>query len=373
MSHSAVLRAALILLLAVIGSGCSAYIRQAAAGQIALMRERQPVARVLDDPVIPAQLRSRLVTAQSALEFAHQHLALPDNGSYRDVVQLDRPYVLWNVFAAPEFSLKLRNWCFPVAGCVAYRGWFVEADARSFADSLAAQGEDVSVAGAAAYSTLGIFRDPLVSTMLSWSESAVAGLIFHELAHQRVYVSGDTAFSEGMATLVEQEGMLQWLESRGDTAGMCRYLQSLEREREVQALIAATRVSLRRIYRSSDTDEQRRAAKEAAFAKLREDYRRLRQGWGRPPHFDAWFNGPLNNAVLGAAGAYNSRVEVLRVIFESENRNWPAFFARMKRLGRLDHDVRSRVLRHITGAVVRELPSACRAAPAAPATPARAG
>ncbi len=349
------------LLLAAGLGGCSSYIRQAAAGQLELMRGREPVAQIENDPATPAQLRARLATAREALEFAHRELALPDNGSYRDVVTLDRQYVVWNVFATPEFSLRMRSWCFPVAGCVAYRGWFKEQDARAFAAELAATGDDVSVAGAAAYSTLGIFRDPLLSTVLSLSDRAVAGLIFHELAHQRVYARGDTSFNEGLATLVEQEGMLAWLETRGDVDGLCRYAQSLQREREVQALIASTRKTLTRIYRSEADEAGRRASKAAAFAALRADYRSLRAGWSGPPYFDAWFNSTLNNAVLGAAGAYNRRVDALRVIFESEQRDWHAFFRRMDRLRQLGVADRARVLEQITRPVPPAAPAACRA------------
>jgi predicted aminopeptidase len=346
-------------LLATFASGCSAYLRQATAGQIALKRAERPVADVLADPGTTPVLRQRLVTAAAALEFARRELSLPDNGSYRRVVELGRPYVVWNVFAAPEFSLELRRWCFPVAGCVAYRGYFAEADARRYADELRGEGADVAVAGAAAYSTLGFFRDPLLSSMLALSDRGVAALLFHELAHQRVYARGDTAFNEGLATLVEHEGMLAWLESRGDQAGLCRYVQSLAREREVQDLIAVARRRLRRLYRSGPGGDAGRAAKAAEFARLRAEYETLRGRWVGPPYFDAWFRGPLDNAVLGAAGAYSSKVDVLRVIFESERRDWPAFFKRMQRLARLDNAERARVLAAIVRPEPRRSPPGC--------------
>ncbi|MBM4196035.1 MAG: aminopeptidase [Gammaproteobacteria bacterium] len=355
-------RVALVLICvldALATGGCSSYLRQAVAGQIQLMRQREPVAEVLADGATPSSLRAGIAAAQAALDFAHRELELPDNGSYRSVVMLDRPQVVWNVFAAPEFSLVLREWCFPVAGCVTYRGYFAETAADAYAARLAQAGNDVSVIGASAYSTLGYFRDPLLSTVLSLSDRAIAGLIFHELAHQRVYARGDTPFNEGVASLVEQEGMLLWLETRGDQPGLCRYALSLDRERLVQDLVADARRELRQIYRGPGEAGARRAAKATAFERLRENYRRLRATWSGPPHFDRWFSGPLNNAVFGAASTYNRHVDVLRVIFESEGRDWSRFFRRMDRLARLSAAERSRVLAHIERPTARRSPAGC--------------
>lgn len=348
MSRSSVVRLAAAMLCLVVVTGCNpVYLAQAVRGQAQLLGARRPVPQVLADPATDAHLRGRLDAASRALRFAHEALALPDNGSYRDYAHLDRPYAVWNVFAAPEFSLRLRTWCFPVAGCVAYRGYFEEADARVFAARLAARGDDVFVAGAVAYSTLGFFRDPLTSSALRLPEDRVAGLVFHELAHQRLYVGDDTVFNESFATLVEEEGLIRWLGQQADSGALCRYLDGLQRERQVRALLVRARASLGRAYAATVPVEQRRDAKAVVLEELRARYRELRVGWGGPPYFDAWFDGELNNASLGALAAYDELVGTLRVILESEGGDLPAFYRRAERLGRLGRTARGEVLREI--------------------------
>jgi predicted aminopeptidase len=347
---------------ALANAGCSSYVTQAAAGQAEVLRARRPVAEVLADPATPAGVRDRLEEAGRALEFAHAELGLPDNGSYREYADIGRRHVVWNVFAAPEFALRLRTWCFPVAGCVAYRGYFAETDARRYAATLDAEGMDVHVAGAAAYSTLGFFRDPLLSTFVEPPGAAVPALIFHELAHQRVYVAGDTQFSESFAALVEQEGMIRWLEASGEAGRLCRYLTSLEREAQVQRLLADTRARLGRLYAGPGDDAARREAKAAEIERLRARYRGLRAGWNGPPHFDAWFEGTINNAVLGAAAAYDGLVPQLRVILDSEGGDLRAFYRRIERLARLDAADRAAVLAHITSRADPPAAARCRGA-----------
>ena len=328
-------------------AGCSPYLFQAASGQMKIVNARRPVTEVMEDPRTTSELRGKLAGAERALQFAHGELGLPDNGSYGQYVELARPYVVWNVFAAPEFSLTLTTWCFPVAGCVAYRGYFEEAAAQEYAARLAAEGDDIRVDGAIAYSTLGFFRDPLLSTVFRLPADSVAGLIFHELAHQQLYVRGDTVFNESFATLVEQEGTARWLEARGDHAELCRYLAGLERERQVHRLLEASRQRLRVIYASGATDETRRRDKSEELGKLRDDYRRLRSTWHESPYFDAWFAGDLNNASLGALAAYDQLVGTLRVILESERGDLAAFYRRAARLGELRASERADVLRNI--------------------------
>lgn len=357
------LRAALVAAALPVLGGCSGYLLQAAAGQAEILRARRPVAEVMADPATAPAVRARLEEAGAALDFAHRALALPDNGSYRQYADLGRPHVVWNVFAAPEFSLDLDTWCFPVAGCVAYRGYFAEAAARGFAAGLAAAGRDVQVAGAAAYSTLGWFRDPLLSTFIGRKGANVPALVFHELAHQRVYIAGDTQFSESFATLVEQEGMLRWLEARGEEQLVCRYVTSLQREAQVQALLAGTRDRLRRIYAGPGDEAARRAAKAREFAALRAAYAGLRASWSGPPDFDGWFNGTLDNASLGAAAAYDGLVGTLRVILESEGGDLPAFYRRIERLARLDRAERTAALAQITSRSDPPAAARCRGGP----------
>jgi predicted aminopeptidase len=197
---------AFVSLLIVQLAGCNPlYLLQATAGQMELLRLRRPVADVIADPSTAVPVREALQGSAAMLEFAHTTLLLPDNGAYRHYADLRRPFAVWNVFAAPEFSLELRRWCFPVAGCVGYRGYFEESAARDYAARLARGGEDTYVAGVAAYSTLGYFADPLLNTVITLPSAQLAGLLFHELAHQLIYVPDDTAFNESFARFVEQD------------------------------------------------------------------------------------------------------------------------------------------------------------------------
>lgn len=343
------------------------YLVQAAAGQVAILEARRPVADVTADAATPDWLRARLALAGEALAFAHQALALPDNGSYTQYVDLGREFPVWNVFAAPEFDLRLQTWCFPVAGCTAYRGYFDEARARAFAAGLAARGEDVFVGGASAYSTLGFFRDPLLSSVLALPDDSLVELLFHELAHQQFYVAGDTAFNESFATLVAQEGMVRWFSARGDAAGLCRFLVGLDRERQVHHLLDEARAGLRAAYASGADDESRRAAKAAVIGQLRQRHATLRAGWGAPPYFDGWFAGTLNNARLGAMAAYDRYVGTLRVILESEAGDLPTFYRRVARLGELPAGDRAEVLQEIRRPSLRGPDPACATGLSGPA------
>ncbi len=196
--------AALLALVASLQTGC--YLLESARGQLSLMSRREPIARVIERPATPPALRAQLEEVTAIRDFASRELGLPDNGSYRSYADVGRPYVVWNVVAAPEFSVDARQWCFPIVGCVAYRGYFIERRARSFAAALRRQGFDVSVGGVAAYSTLGHFDDPILNTMVGWDDVELAAIVFHELTHQLLYVSGDASFNEALATTVEEEG-----------------------------------------------------------------------------------------------------------------------------------------------------------------------
>ena len=200
------IRAALaIALIAMLSGGC--YLLQSAQGQLALMSKREPIARVIDEPSTPAALRAQLKSVTAIRNFASRELGLPDNGSYRKYADIGRPYVVWNVVAAPEFSVDPKQWCFPIVGCVGYRGYFVEKRARRFAAGLHAKGFDVVVGGVAAYSTLGHFDDPILSSMVGWNDVELASIIFHELTHQLLYVPNDASFNEALATTVAEEGV----------------------------------------------------------------------------------------------------------------------------------------------------------------------
>jgi predicted aminopeptidase len=227
-------------------SGC--YLLDSAAGQLSLMSRRQPIERVLRAPGTPPLLRSELEEVESIRDFASRELGLPDNGSYRSYADVGRPYVVWNVVAAPEFSVEAREWCFLIVGCVAYRGYFSERKARSFADTLRERGFDVSVGGVAAYSTLGHFNDPVLNTMMGWSDGELAAIIFHELTHQLLYLSGDTSFNEALATTVEEEGLRRWLLSQGRAADLEKHRLQRRRHLEVIDLLRRTRAELKTLY-----------------------------------------------------------------------------------------------------------------------------
>ena len=335
--------AALLLGAALLGS--CAYYLQAAAGQMQVLRARQPLEQVLADPVTPAGVRQQLLVVDAALVFARVELGLPASDSYRHYSDLGRPYVVWNVFAAPEFSLEPREWCYPVAGCAPYRGWFSEARARRFADALAAQGEDVFVGGVTAYSTLGWFADPVLNTMLNDDETELAAVLFHELTHQKLYVPGDTLFNEGFATFVEEEGTRRWLVSRKDRAGLCRFNERLMRRSAVLGIVTELRAELATIYAADLPVAERRQQREAAFSAARDRYAALRSTWSDSPWFDGWFDPGLNNARLAALASYEDYVPAFRALLAEEGGDLPRFYTRVAALAALPGPERVALLR----------------------------
>lgn len=304
---------------------------QAAGGQLDVMANSRPIEHVLADPGTPAPTRARLETAVEAREFAVRELGLPDGKSYRSYADLGRPYAVWNVVATPEFSLQPRRWCFPVAGCVAYRGYFAEPPANAFAWKLVAEGDDAIVEGVATYSTLGHLPDPLFSTMLGWSETRLVGTIFHELAHERLYVAGDSEFNEAFASVVEQEGLRQWLLARGDAAGLERYRAGLQRESEFAALLRSARANLDRLYRSGAAAEVLRIEKQREFGRLKFEYTLLRARWGGYAGYDGWFARTLNNAHLAAVATYHDCVPGLQRELAAAG-SLPVFYTRAAEL-----------------------------------------
>lgn len=327
--------------------GCSSlhYYAQLGRGQWQLLSAREPVAAVVADPARDAKLRQRLALSQQARAFASAELGLPDNRSYRLYSDIRRPYVVWNLFATPELSLQPLTHCFPIAGCVAYRGYYAEADATAEAGHLRAQGWDVYVGGVEAYSTLGWFDDPIISSMLRWDDQRLAETIFHELAHQRYYLPGDTAFNESYASFVEQEGGRRWRAFRGlpaEDAGRVR-----QRERFTR-LVLDTRERLQQLYASGQPPAALRAGKAAEFVRMRRDYRALcLREWGGKCPYDAWMNGPLNNAKLLPFGLYDQWVAAFATLLRQVGGNWPAFYARVETLGALPAAQRQAALQRL--------------------------
>ena len=335
------------LLGAILLNGCSSvvYYGQLAEGQFQLLRARQPVAQVVADPATSPQLRSRLAHAEQARVFASEQLKLPDNRSYRVYADIARPYVVWNVFATPELSLQPVTHCFPIAGCVAYRGYYQQGAARGAAALMRQDGLDVYVGGVEAYSTLGWFDDPILSSMVGWGDERLATLIFHELAHQRFYVQDDTEFNESFASFVEQEGTRQWRAARGLAA--IGENQGRQRDQFIR-LVLASRERLQAIYAGPLDDAHKRLAKQAEFERLRREYRQVRDGqWGGDKRYDAWMYGPMNNAKLLPFGLYDQWVPAFAAVFREVGGDWLRFYQRVEQLGRLPIEERKAALQRL--------------------------
>ena len=317
--------------------GCSTpYVMQAANGQWQVMRARKPIDKVLRDPNTPQTLRDTLTEVNAAREFASRELALPDNRSYRTYADVHRPYVVWNVVAAPEFSVHPKQWCFPIAGCVAYRGYFVEKRARSFASGLAKKGFDVTLDGVPAYSTLGKFADPVLSTMLPYGPDELAAIIFHELAHQLLYVKNDTQFNEAFATTVENAGLERWLTLNGHADRIRRYRKDSTLEREYVDLFARTRSQLARLYASGLPAAQMRARKAETFATLAAEIKELEKRHGvKSSGYDEWIKEGLNNARLASEANYYDCVPGFEHLLAEQGNDLPRFYAAAKQLSRL--------------------------------------
>lgn len=326
-------------------SGCSAlgYYGQAIGGQLDILARTRPISELLDD--IPAAdgetlhlepaTKARLATSLQVRDFATQALALPNNNSYRVYAHLDRSQVAWNVVATPEFSLKPKTWCFPVAGCVPYRGYFSESNAQDFAAQLKYDGLDVRIAGVAAYSTLGWFTDPVFSTLMRRSEADLAGLIFHELAHQRLYLAGDAAFNESFASVVEAEGVRRWLQQRGDLRALEIWERDQSRQREFVELLHKYRTRLETLYASALPEMAMREAKARTFDALRAEYAELRNRWGGYAGYDPWFAQDLNNAHLAAVGLYHRHVPAFQLLLERAAGDMKVFYRSARALRRL--------------------------------------
>jgi predicted aminopeptidase len=342
--HTVIRAGSLVVMIGIISLSGGCYLLQSAEGHFALMSKRRPISEVIDSPTTPPALRTQLTAVTAIRDFASRELGLPDNGSYRSYADLGRPYVVWNVVAAPEFSVDAKDWCYPIVGCVAYRGYFVEARALKFAARLRDQGFDVAVGGVAAYSTLGHFNDPILSSMVGWDDVELAAIIFHELTHQLLYVPNDSSFDEALATTVEEEGVRRWLTSQGRDADLANHLTQHRHYLEVIELLNRTRASLSAIYASGLEPEPMRQRKREAFTELRASYVQLKTGWGAHPPFDAWFKEDLNNAHLASIATYFDCVPGFERELAAVGGNLPAFYARARELAKLDQEKRDALL-----------------------------
>jgi predicted aminopeptidase len=299
-----------------------------------MLRSRS-IAEAISSPDTPPALRSRLTRVVEIREFASAELALPDNGSYRAYADLGRPYVVWNVFAAPEFSVEPLQSCFIFAGCVTYRGFYDEAEARRHAEDLRRQGYDVHVGGVPAYSTLGWFDDPVLSSFVNYPEPEVARMIFHELAHQVTYVKDDSTFNESFAVAVEQEGVRRWLERHGTEQQIDAWRSLRERREQFVALLKRYQSRLRSFYAEQLPLDARRAGKKALFDEMQSDYQALKTSWGGFAGYDRFFARGPNNALLASVSTYTERVPAFTAMLAARGGDMARFYQDARRLARL--------------------------------------
>lgn len=333
-----------LLLLVTVSScvGCSTlgYYSQSVRGHLGLMSQREPISEVLTDKSLDGKTRQNLQTAVEVRNFASEQLALPENDSYRKFVQLDREYVVWNVVAAPEFSLKPKEWCFPVAGCVSYRGYYQLEDANAFATEQKKAGLDVAVIPVPAYSTLGWFDDPVLSSMFNRGELILAETIFHELAHQQLYVQDDSVFNEAFASSVGEAGVDRWLQASKREQDLQVYRQHLLRKAEFISLLRRTAKRLNGLYEQKLAVAEMRSQKAALFERLQQEYAELRQQWGGYSGYDRWFERELNNARLASIAVYRDRVPDFVRWLASCDGDLRRYYAMMEKLGKLDKALR---------------------------------
>jgi predicted aminopeptidase len=356
---------ALVLLLPLLaGCGTVGYYAQAIHGQCQILHRKQPIQELLADPKTPPPLKERLKLVLSIRQFAEGELRLPVNGQYRDYADLGRHFAVWSVYAAPEFSLKAKAWWYPVVGRLEYQGYFDEARARRFAAKLERKCFDVHVGGVEAYSTLGWFRDPVLNTFLFNDDTDLADLLFHELAHQRLFVGGDTDFDEAFATAVADEGVERWLRTRGDSAELARHRETVKRRQQFLALVSDARARLEKLYASNESAQsgartrdlscggtcalaEWRRKKTAVFDQLRRDYAETKSRWGGSTEYDGWFNQPLNNALMNTVDTYYALVPAFQRMLAAQGGDLAKFYKEAAALGKLKKPERQRRLREL--------------------------
>ena len=338
-------------LLAVLTSGCSSvgYYVQSVSGHLKLLNAARPVPEVLTDPATPDALKARLALSQRIRDYAVTALKLPDNASYRRYADVHRSAAVWNVAAAPELSLTLRTWCFPVVGCVAYRGYYEREQAEAYAAQLRANGVDAGVYPVPAYSTLGkmpgrYFADPLLNTFVQWPEGELARLVFHELAHQVAFAPDDTVFNESFATSVERLGTARWLAEHGSTAARDAMTLQTSRRADFRALTLRYCDRLSALYRSAASDDDKRRGKAELLSEMRAEHAALKAGpWQGYTGYDSWF-AQVNNASFGVLAAYTELVPQFERLLAEQGGDLPRFYAEVQRLAAMPMGERRRAL-----------------------------
>ncbi len=336
----------LALALTVCLAGCAnlGYYAQAVDGHSNIRNKIRPIRAVIADPSVDPGLKRSLATILKLREFANRKLKLPDNESFTTYADLGRRYALWNVSATPELSLRPEKWCFVAVGCVSYRGFFSEAEANRFADDLRKKGYDVSVGGVRTYSTLGWFKDPILNTFLGYSDTELAQLIFHELAHQVVYVRDDSTFNESFATAVELEGIARWMKEHGTEKQRVLFNAAEERKAASAALMVDYRKRLEDLYASGESDDEKRAAKARIFTELREKMSSLVADKAKAANYSRWLEQHLNNAHLATVSTYTHLVPAFRALLAQHEGNMDKFYDAVRTLGRLPAAERAALL-----------------------------
>ncbi len=321
------------------------YYWQTVTGHLAIMQRAEPVSDLLAQQNLDTRTRQRLELARKIRRFAVTDLGLPDNGSYTRFAELKQPFVTWGVVAAPELSLRLTQWCFPVAGCVTYRGYYSLEAAEEYAARLSGQGLDVQINGVPAYSTLGWLDDPLLSTFINYPDAEVARLVFHELSHQVVYVAGDSMFNESFASAVEQLGVERWLQHHGTPEQRLNYRQQRLRRDLFLELLGNYRDKLAKLYATEVSDEAKREGKRQVFDSLKAEYKVMREGpWSGFAGYDRWFSRPLGNAHLGSVATYTTWVPVFRQLFDESGEDFARFYLKVGELAAMDREERQAFL-----------------------------
>lgn len=352
-----------LLLIVAAVSGCQTigFYSQAIKGQYQIFAHQELIDKLIADPQTPEELRAKLRLVEQLRAFAKDSLKLPVDGHYLKYKDVHRPYVVWNVQAAPQFSLEPRTWWYPMVGSLEYRGYFSEQGARKYAARIAKKGDDIYVDGVEAYSTLGWFKDPILNTFIDRSEPELAEVIFHELGHQRVFASGDTDFNEAYATTVGQEGARRWLRASGKTNLVEKYEAILRRNDEFVHLIMSTREQLQKVYGDTlDKDgkvkaaktpplppAQLKEAKERVFAELHGNYQKLKASWGGYSGYDAWFARELNNAQLNTIANYFDFLPAFQRVLEMNGNDMEKFYVEVERLSKMDKNQRHQWLRNL--------------------------
>lgn len=329
---SALVRTVLVLPCLFILNAC--YYMQAASGQLEVLRKREPIDEIIADPATPPDIARRLELVLDAREFSITELGLPDNDSYRTYADLERDFVVWSIFATPEFSLEPKRWCYPIVGCVAYRGYFRETKARRKAAKLEQQGLDVFVGGVAAYSTLGRFDDPVLNTMMNWGDTQLIGVLFHELAHQVLYIRDDTGFNESFATAVEEFGVERYLADRGKSDVFAEYTRQKAFRRDVMRLVEDARYDLTTYYSETIDPDEKRLLKEHRIERLVADLRARLEDDGRDA--DAWLRAPFNNARLVSFSLYEGYLPAFRRMLADCGHDIACFYDEATRVSELD-------------------------------------